>query len=175
MTDEFVREAERALRGHGAFEENENEYSIETSPFDATVRVAEAAGSVEYRVVIRVPTIDAVVRDERVAPVVQEGWFETLERRLKDIGGVVRVEPAEPVVTLERDRGDVVIETSFETPVAQRGVEDAKAIVDYVEGTYMEGVIPGYEYREPVAGMIHRAQNVGQGVGNDVGVGNDTI
>lgn len=175
MTDEFVREAERALRTNDAFEGDGNEFSVVTSPFDATVRLAGAAGTVAYRVVVRVPTIDDVVRDEQVAPVVQEGWFETLERRLEDVGGVTRVEPNEPIVTLERAEGEVVIETAFETAVAAYGVEDAKAIVDYVEGTYMEGVIPGYEYRDPVAGMIHRAQNVGQGVGNDVSAETDTM
>jgi len=31
-------------------------------------------------------------------------------------------------------------------------------VIDYVEGTYVQGVIPGYEYGEPVAGLLDRAQ-----------------
>jgi hypothetical protein len=40
----------------------------------------------------------------------------------------------------------------------RRGVDDAAAFINYVEGTYVQGIIPGYDYREPVARLLDRAR-----------------
>jgi hypothetical protein len=79
-------------------------------------------------VTVRMPTLSAVVSDDSVADVVETGWFETLELRLEDAHTVVSADEATP-----------------------------PTIVDFAEGTWMQGLIPGYDYDEPAAGMLNRA------------------
>ncbi|MEF8975818.1 MAG: DUF5813 family protein, partial [Halapricum sp.] len=33
--------------------------------------------------------------------------------------------------------------------------------VEYVEGTYVEGAVPGYDYEPPVADLLNQAQSGG--------------
>ena len=162
-TDETDRErAERALERHGAFEREGEAFTTTTSAVDARVRVEAVGAGVVFRITARVPTIDAVVAGETVATVVQEGWFETFERRLEDVGGATRADPAAPTATLDEGAEEVVVEAAIEPRRPEGGADDAKAIVDYVEGTFVEGLIPGYTYREPAAGLLERARSAGE-------------
>ena len=145
---------------HGAFESSDEGFSLITIPFDSHAEVTDA----EYRIVVRVPTLDAAT-EEAVADAVLEGWFETFERRIAHNDGTTRVNPGDPIVTLDVDAGEVRVEIGFETTIPARGTEDAKALVDFVEGTYLQGVVPGYDYREPVAGLIQRAEDRSKGAG----------
>ena len=153
--------AEGALESHGAFERAGDGFGVTTTPFDASVTVRGDT----YRVTVRVPILDAVVEGEDVAPVVADGWFETFERRIDAVGGTTRTEPEPPIVDLDPDAGEVVVQFRFETSRPAIGADDAKALVDFVEGTYLLGVIPGYEYREPVAGLLQRAEARSEGEG----------
>lgn len=153
-------QVEAALADHKAFERDEEAFVVRTTAVDGRVRVEERDAGVVLAVRASVPTIDAVVADETVAPVVQEGWFETFERRLEDVGGVTRGAPEPPTATLEES--EVVVETDLVADQPQRAVDDAKAIVEYVEGTFVEGLIPGYSYREPAAGLLSRARSAGE-------------
>ena len=178
--------AERALASHGAFERAEQgegagqsggdrdgderdgddradgTFATGTVATDARVRVEEVGSGARYRVTVRVPTIDAVVAGETVAPVVQEGWFETFERRLEDVGGATRADPEPPTAELDEAAGEVIVRTAIESERPASAAEDAKAIVDYVEGTFVEGLIPGYTYREPASALLERARSSGQ-------------
>ena len=154
--------AERALERNGAFERDGEAFAATTAAVDARVRVEGMDGGVRYRVTARVPTIDAVVAGETVATVVQEGWYETFERRLEDVGGATRTDPAEPTATLDEEADEVVVETTIEPHRPERGAEDAKAVIDYVEGTFVEGLIPGYTYREPASRLLERARSAGE-------------
>lgn len=154
--------AERALSANDAFEVNGDGYTVPTTAFDASVVVDETADPPRYRVTVRVPTLDAVVVGETVAPVVQDGWLETFTLRLEDVDGVTRSTVSEPTVDIDDTAGEVVVETAVPADPPARGAEDAKAVVDYVEGTYVEGIIPGYSYRAPVDGLIDRARNLGE-------------
>ena len=165
MTEVLLESARGSLSEHGAFERLREGYAVTTTAFDAAVHVRAAGDAVSYRVVVTVPTLDAVVEGEEVAPVIREGWFETFERRVKHPGGATRIDPAEPVVTLDVDAGEVHVEIGFETTSPAKGTEDAKALVDFVEGTYLQGVVPGYDYRDPVAGLIQQAEDRSQGEG----------
>lgn len=156
MTDELASQVERELVDHGAFEPAEEGFTVTTTAFETIVSVEAVDGSVAFEVRVTVPSIDAVVADEAVAPVVREGWFETFERRLEDLDGALYEDAEDPMVSLRSD--SVVVETGFTTAVPARGVTDAKAVADYVEGTYLEGVIPGYDYTEPVASLLDRAE-----------------
>lgn len=161
MTSDDVSEAEQALAEHSAFEETPDGYSVTTTPFQAQVRLADAADGVYYQITVRTPTLDAAVASEDVADVVEDGWFETLQRRLADVGGAVRVSPDTPTAEIDRTTDEVVVESGFRTTNPSRGASDAKALVHYVEGTFVEGIIPGYTYRDPVASLRERARSRG--------------
>jgi len=157
--DEIPEPARRALDRHGAFESTENGYECTTTPFEASVRAGPAAGErdAEFEIELRLPALSAVVESETVGPAVANGWFDTLERRLDDAYHATGPSDTDdPVV----ERGDETITATFGLRAwnASNGVDAAKAVIDYVEGTYVQGVIPGYEYGEPVAGLLDRAQ-----------------
>jgi hypothetical protein len=165
MTEALLESAKRSLADHGAFEASETGFAVTTTGFDATVSVDSAGDALSYRVLVTLPTLDAAVDGDTVAPVVQEGWFETFERRIGHPGGATRVDPEDPIVTLDLDAGEVHVEFGFRTTAPARGTEDAKALVDFVEGTYLQGVVPGYEYSDPVAGLIQQAEDRSKGAG----------
>ncbi|SNZ11740.1 hypothetical protein SAMN06269185_1385 [Natronoarchaeum philippinense] len=159
MTDDVPAAAHDAVERHGAFETEGDGYRCTTTPLSATVTLSAAPGDRDatFEVEVGMPSLDAVVEGERVADVVEDGWFDTLERRLDDAYDAVkssdRLDPE-----IERSDEEVVARFGVQAWTARQGVDDAKAIVDYVEGTYVQGVIPGYEYGEPVAGLLNRAQ-----------------
>ncbi|HMB50132.1 MAG TPA: DUF5813 family protein [Natronoarchaeum rubrum] len=170
MTDDVSDAARRALERHGAFEADADEYRCTTTPFDAVATLSPAPGDRDatFEVEVRVPTLDAVVESETVAEVVEDGWFDTLERRLDDAYDVVkssdRLDPE-----IERFDDEVVARFGVQAWTADQGADDAKALIDYVEGTYVQGVIPGYEYGEPVAGLLNRAQQNADSEGTNRG------
>ncbi|HET7324617.1 MAG TPA: DUF5813 family protein, partial [Halococcus sp.] len=59
----------------------------------------------------------------------------------------------------------VVIECAFIHDNPTRAAEAAKALIEYVEGTYVEGIVPGYSYLPPVADLLSRARQHGEGEG----------
>lgn len=161
MTD-AVDAATSTFEDHDAFTResttpNDITFTVSSTPFDALVEIDPAASGVLYRVTVRLPAINAVVRGEEVAPVVQDGWFETFTRRTTDMTGVIRGDGLTPEVRLDAAE-TVVVETEFTTDDPRHAAADAKAVIDYVEGTYVQGIIPGYDYRDPAASLLHRAQ-----------------
>lgn len=89
---------------------------------------------------------------------VEDGWYETFELRLEDVNGVVAGDhDLDPNVTLAGD--EAVVRASFADINERRGVDDAGAVIDYVEGTFVEGIIPGYDYGEPVTSLIQNAKD----------------
>jgi len=147
---------ERALAGHHRFETDVTGYVPTNIIFDARVSVEDGALRVENQV----PTLDAVVAGETVAPVVEDGWFETFERRVEDVGGVTK---ADDVAVIGVDRSDETITVESElqaTPGTAGG--DALAVVNYVEGTWVEGIIPGYDYVDSVEAVRARARQTAQ-------------
>lgn len=151
------------LEAHDAFDRTDEGYTLETTVFDTAVTADDAEGRRDgrFRVTIFLPTLDAAVADEVVADVVEDGWFETLERRLQDVFTVAHTSTHdEPVV--ERDADEVRVRLEYTAWDAGEGVEDAKALIEFVEGTFAQGIIPGYEYRGPAATLLENAQNRGQ-------------
>ena len=153
----------RAFADHTAFEQvDDARFESTTTTFDGTVEADHADGQIRFTVEVSVPLLNSVTEDE-VAEVVEDGWYETFELRVRDIGGVFRTDrDLEPSVT--RHAETITIETGFEDINERRGVDDAAAVIDYVEGTFVQGIIPGYEYTEPVAGIIDRARENAGGV-----------
>jgi len=150
----------RAFRDHDAFDRiGEDRFESTTTTFDAVVEASENDGRIDYVVRVRVPSLTAAVAGD-VSEVVEEGWAETFELRVADADGVVRgdhdIDPA-----VELTAGEVSVEFAFTDINERRGVDDAAALINYVEGTYVQGIIPGYEYVDPVAGLIDQARQVG--------------
>lgn len=147
----------RAFADQGDFDRvAPDRFVLASTPFDATVTVADDEGRVAFEVIVRVPMLSAVAAD--VAPVVEDGWYETFELRLEDVGGALRGDHDDADLTVERDGDEAVVAYRFVDLNARRGVADARAVVDYVQGTYVQGIIPGYEYDEPVTSLISNAR-----------------
>jgi len=157
-----VDRARRAAAAEAALEETaEGQYTITTTVFDATVTVTDDDGSAAFAVSVRVPMLDAATAD-RVAPVVEDGWFDTFALRVADVGGALRGSD-DLDVDVTREGDEAVISTELTDLDAKRGATDAVAVADYVEGTYVEGIIPGYDYTEPVTALIQRATDAAGG------------
>ncbi|WP_418281083.1 DUF5813 family protein [Halorubrum sp. DTA98] len=153
----------RAFADHGSFErETDDQWVSVTTAFDGDVTVEPLEdGRLRFEITVRVPVLSAVTTDH-VADVVEDGWSETFERRVVDVGGVTRGDHEfDPDV--ERDGDEIVVTLSLVEINERRGVDDAGALIDFVEGTYVQGVIPGYEYTEPVASVLSSARQQGSG------------
>jgi hypothetical protein len=152
--------AGRALDGHASLAaRDDGAWETTTTPFDATVVPEPTDGSeVSYRVTVQVPMLDAVTVDD-VAPVVEDGWYETFELRVVDVDGVTRGAHEEPVVS--REAATVTVEATVTDVDAGRAADDAVAIAEFVEGTYVQGIIPGYDYTDPVESLLDQARQTG--------------
>ncbi|MFP8951748.1 DUF5813 family protein [Natrialbaceae archaeon A-arb3/5] len=160
---ELPSPVERALDSHDAFAPTDEGYELTTTVFETAVTADDAEGKRDGRfsVTVVLPTLDAAVAGEAVAPVVEDGWFETLERRLGDVFTVAQTSTHEEP-TIERTTDDVTVTLEYLAWDAGEGVDDAKALVEYVEGNFAQGIIPGYEYRGEAATLLENAQSRGQ-------------
>lgn len=131
-----------------------------TNDWDATVTVQDDAVAIS----VEVPMLDEVVEEETVAPVVEDGWFETLERRLEDVDGVTYADVTD--IDVSRGGRQVTVAATLE-PRPGKVADDTLAIVNYVEGTWFEGVIPGYPYVEKVQAMREQAAQNATGAGGE--------
>ena len=160
--DELPDRVRRAFADHGSFERDGDEWVSATTAFDGRVRAEPAdEGRIRFAVTARVPTLSAVTADE-VADVVEDGWADTFERRAVDVGGVTRKE-REFDPAIERGSDEISVAYALTDINERRGVDDAGALIDFVEGTYVQGVIPGYEYTEPVSDLLSAARQQGGG------------
>lgn len=156
---------ERALEAHEAFDRGTDGdgYELTTTVFETSVTASDAEEPRDgrFHVTVTMPTLDAAVANESVATVVEDGWFETFERRLVDIFGVANTGTHEEP-EIEREGRVVRVSLEYVAWNASEGVDDAKALVEYVEGTYAQGIIPGYEYRGPAGELLENAQTRGE-------------
>ena len=161
-SDKLPRRVRRAFAAHGSFERDGDGWVSTTTAFDGRVRAEPAdEGRIAFTVTVRVPALSAVTADE-VADVVEDGWADTFERRAVDVGGVTRKDREfDPAV--ERGSDEIAVTYEFVDINERRGVDDAGARIDFVEGTYVQGVIPGYEYTEPVSDLLSSARQQGGG------------
>lgn len=164
MTEDLPDRAERAFGAHEAFERNGEWFTVTTTKFDGRVTAAETdEWDIAYTLEVRAPMLSAVTADE-VGPAVEDGWFDTYDRRLEDTHMAVRqdVDFSDRRVFEEAD--DAVAVFEFEWGNADHVPNMAKAMTEYVEGTYMEGIVPGYDYTQPVSEMLSKAR---QSAGDD--------
>ncbi len=152
---------EDALEAHEAFVQTEDGYALETTVFETAVTAIQAEGPRDgvIRVTVRLPTLDAATTDP-VASIVEDDWFQTLERRLADVFSVAHTTRHEEP-RLERNGEEVRVSLEYVTWNAGEGVDDAKTLIEYVEGTFAQGLIPGYDYRGEAATLLENAQAAG--------------
>jgi hypothetical protein len=149
-----------AVEDHRAFEPTgELTFHSTTTTFDAVVDATVTDDGVSFAVTVTVPMLSAVTDDD-LAPIVEDGWYETFERRVTDLGAIFRTD-RELTPQLTRDDGEAVVTATLTDRNIDRGVDDAAALIDFVEGTYVQGVIPGYTYTDPVAGLLEQARAAG--------------
>lgn len=151
-----MTDANEVLSDHAAYERGVDEHELTTTPFEAVVETSEGGGETEYRLTVTVPTLDAVVEGETVAEVVEDGWLDTFKLRLDSPEQVTTgLDTIDSSVT--RTGEEVRVEMVFSSQNPERAAENAKALAEFVEGTWMQGIIPGYEYGEPALSLMDRA------------------
>jgi len=156
--------AARALDEHDAFERDDDGYRLTTTEFDGRLAIEETNELAHrYTLTVRAPMLSTAV-EETVGPDLEDGWFDTFALRLEDAPGAVRDAVDLDGLDVSREDGTAVVRFTFEWGNADRAPEIAKALGEYVEGTYMEGVIPGFDYGEPVAALLSTASQ-GEGGG----------
>ncbi|MFC6837670.1 DUF5813 family protein [Halomarina ordinaria] len=166
MTEELPERARRAFEAHDAYAATDrgDAYRLDTVSFDALVTATGTDDwALRYTLTVRAPTLDAAV-EEPVGPNLQEGWRDTYELRLEDAPGSVRADVDLDDLHVDVEGEEVVATFVFAFGNAERAPAVAKALAEYTEGTYLEGVVPGYTYRDPVAGLLSQAQQ-GEGDG----------
>ncbi len=163
-----------AFQGHEAFEYDAeaDEARMTATPFDAVARGDPDANTsdentsddgVAFTVTLEAPTLSAAV-EEAVGDAVESGWHDTFERRAADAYDVAKEAAGEVRVERTTADGEAAVRVTLEfTAPARQGVADAAALVNFLEGTYLQGTIPGYTYRDPVAGLLSTARQRGQG------------
>ena len=161
MSEDPRDRGERALRRHDSVSApTDGVARVTTTPFDATIAVgAGENGAVRFTTTARVPFIGEVTT-ETIADVVADGWADTFRRRVENVGRVTAGDH-DLSPSVERDGNELVARVTLSDLDANRGANDAVAFADYVEGVYVQGVIPGYDYTEPVVGLIDAARAAG--------------
>ena len=152
---EDVELARQALSRHDGFNTDTDPIAYQQTPFAVTTTVGETTVIVEAEL----PTLNAVVTDTDVGPAVANGWYETLTLRLADIAPATKWDATDIETRVERTDECVRAVYQFPLRYPRRAGEDVAAIAQFVEGTYLQGVIPGYEYDDPVAGLLARASD----------------
>lgn len=154
---------ERAFDAHEAFERDGDAYTLTTTTFEATVTADETDDwALRYTVTVRAPMLSTAVEGD-VGAAVEDGWFDTYALRLEDATNATRQNVELDSCRVREAGGDAVAEFEFVHGNADHAPDLVKAIVEYAEGTYVEGVVPGYDYREPVASLLQGASQNGDG------------
>jgi hypothetical protein len=157
MTEEIPDSARAAFEAHDAITATEEGYAVETTVFDAFVRASDGPDYKNtYTVTVFVPTLSAATAGD-VGPAVEDGWQDTLERRLADAPQSTRASVDLHELAVEEIDDELQITVTFEWGNADRAAAIGKTFVEYVEGTYVEGIVPGYEYESPVADLLSKA------------------
>lgn len=158
-------DARGAFERHDAYEPVDGAYRVASTVFDARVTAVETEGSENrYAITVTVPTLRGAV-DGEVGSAVVDGWLEAFERRLADAPKATRatVELTAFDVAVDEATDAAVVEYGFAFGDADRAADVAKTFVEYVEGTYVEGVVPGYDYEPPVSDLLSAATRAGPG------------
>lgn len=162
MTSEVPEAIESAFDTHEAYEKADGGYRLTTTTFSGTVTATPVNDwKHSYTLTVTVPSLDAATTDD-VGDTVSLDWFETLERRLEDAPKATRQSVDLAEYTVEQREDSVVVRYTFEDGSPAAAATIAKAFGEYVEGTYAEGIIPGYEYVGAASELLSEASQSGE-------------
>ena len=161
MTEETPEEIVRAFERTDGIELEKRTFRVTTTAFESTVEIEDGEGKPTYVVTVMVPTLDAATAGE-VGPTVARDWRETLERRLAEAPKATRATVELDGLKIEEKGDELEIQFAYGASNPRRGADIAKTFVEYVEGTYVEGIIPGYEYTSPVDSLLSDASQSGE-------------
>ena len=160
MTD-IPADVERAFEAHDSLTVQGEDVTVATTAFDGTVTASAGEAGVRYTVRVEVPTLDAATADE-VGDAVAADWLRTLRRRLEGAPKATRVTVELDSFTVDTEGKTAHIEYEFTHRRPSTAAAVATTFVEYVEGTYVEGIVPGYEYEQPVASLLSQASQGGE-------------
>jgi hypothetical protein len=159
MSETVPERAVRAFEAHEDFERDGEWFEVTTTKFEGRVTAEETdEWALSYTLEVRAPMLSTAA-EEPVGSAVEDGWFDTYELRLEDTTMAVRQDIEFDEQRIFEEAGDAVAVFGFEWGNADHVPDMAKAMTEYVEGTYMEGVVPGYEYGPPVSEMLSKARH----------------
>ena len=165
MSDVLPERAVRAFDTHEAFDRDGEWFAVTTTTFGGRITADPTdEWALEYTLEVRAPMLSTVT-EEAVGDAVEAGWFDTYERRLEDAPKAVRHDVALDEQRVFEEAGDAVAVFGFAWGNADQAPDIAKAMTGYAEGTYVEGVVPGYEYGDPVSELLSQARHDGEGGG----------
>ena len=162
MSEDVPKAVATAFDRHEAYERSGDQFVLTTVAFDGEIAVVGTEERTRYLVAVHAPTLQAATADH-VGEAVASGWLETLERRLEEAPKATRASVDLVDFGVEQLGDQVRVEYTFEWGGPDRAAEIAKTFVEYVEGTYVEGVVPGYEYEPPVSDLIAGASQGSEG------------
>jgi len=162
MTEQLPSDVHEAFESHDAYTITDGATTVTTTIFDGTVAVEEAENDWAHRyvVTVTVPTLTGAVAGD-VGSAVESGWLDTLERRLEDAPKATRASVELETFDVETHGEEIVVTYAFTSGTPRQAADIAKTFVEYVEGTYVEGIVPGYDYQPPVSKLLQQAQSGG--------------
>ena len=157
-------EHREAFDRHPAFESGDTGYRLTSAAFPLAVSFEETSDeTVAYTVEANLPSLDAVIVDDTLSDALLEGWAIPMEQRLADIDQATTLRDVS--LTCEWDREGFAATFRFERPpAAPAPTDELVAMAGYVEGTYLQGTIPGYTYRDPVGELLDAARDRATGI-----------
>jgi hypothetical protein len=162
MNSDIPESVSSAFESHEAFEAADSGYLLTTTVFEPRVEAVTERVGARYTVTVGVPTLDAAT-EEAIGEALSESWQETLTRRLEEAPKATRSQVDLDGFEVEALGEELRIEYTFTWGNPSRAVEIAKTFAEYVEGTYVEGIVPGYDYRPPVSSLLADASQSGEG------------
>jgi hypothetical protein len=159
MSNDISEPVRDVFAGHTAFVTHSAGFAVTTTAFEGVLRAAVPGdeGTV-YTLRVRVPTLDAATADD-VGDAVATDWLRTLRHRLEDAPQATRANIDLDSIEVRAGDDTVNIEYVFSWGNPQTAPDMVKAFVEFVEGTYVEGIVPGYEYESPVADLLSQASH----------------
>ncbi len=130
-------------------------FSLEVTVFTISVEPSSVDGQPAFDLRVLVPPL-GMVTEEPIPSVVEDEWFRTFELRLADIAGATRGHHSLAVHT-ERGPAMIAVDITVADQNLDRALDDITAVAEYIEGTYVEGLIPGYSYTDVARTLRERA------------------
>lgn len=156
MDSDLPADVATAFDNHDSLTTRDGRGVVTTTAFEGTVTADAGGDPTTYTVTVAVPTIESATSGT-VGDAVAGDWLRTLRRRLEDAPTATRAAVDLDSFGVDTDETTVHVEYVFSHASPATAANVVTAFVEFVEGTYVEGVVPGYEYESPVADLLAQA------------------